>query len=62
MTIAVTIKTTKDNGATVHECDDTGKDYDIVTTVPKDSERTYHVYGTRSLHVREKSSLYDGSN
>jgi hypothetical protein len=50
MTISVTIRTTKENGATVEQMRGPGG---TKTEVPKDSEQLFHVWGEGILTVRE---------
>ena len=50
MTISVTVRTTKENGAIVEEIRGPGG---TTTKVPKDSERLFHVWGEGILRIRE---------
>lgn len=50
MTISVTVRTTKENGAVVEQIRGPGG---TETIVPKDSEQMFHVWGEGILRVRE---------
>jgi predicted lactoylglutathione lyase len=51
MTISVTVRTTKENGASVEEIRGAGG---TKTNIPKDSERLFHVWGEGFIIVREE--------